>query len=76
MVTADRHDREIARPFSIRARPDGKSCTGPLTTAADGDGYTIVKLTTRGRGAPLSTHVHLARDPATRQLRVIGIDRR
>jgi len=76
MVTANRHDRELARPFSIRARSDGKSCTGPLVTATDGDGYTIVKLTTRGRGEPLSTHVHIARDPATGRYRVIGVNRR
>ena len=76
MVTANRADSEISTPFSIRARSDGRSCTGPLTTANDGDGYTIVKLTTRGRGEPLSTHVHLARDPADGQYRVIGVYRR
>jgi hypothetical protein len=76
MVTANRADQEISRPFSIRAQSNGHNCTGPLTTARGGDGYTILKLTTRGRGEPLSTHVHLARNPSTGQYRLIGVYRR
>lgn len=74
MVTANRHDQEISRPFSIRAHSNGRNCTGPITMARDGDGYTILKLTTRGRGEPLSTHVHLA--SRNGQFRVIGVYRR
>ena len=47
-----------------------------LPLATNGDGYTIVKITTRGRGATLSTHVHVARDPVTNRPRVVGIWRR
>ncbi|MDX2088399.1 MAG: hypothetical protein SFX73_11140 [Kofleriaceae bacterium] len=76
MVTANRYDQEISQPFSIRAQPNGHNCTSPLTVAPGGDRYTILKLTTRGRGKPLSTHVHLARNPTNGQFRVIGVYRK
>jgi hypothetical protein len=56
-----------------RAAPAGRTCTGPLALAADGDGYTIVRLDTTRLGVTLTMYVHLAREPSSGAPRVIGV---
>lgn len=51
---------------------DARTCSGPLTLAS-GDGYTMVRITTTGRGITAGTVVHIARDPSTQVPRIIGI---
>ena len=51
----------------------GHTCTGALTTAGDRDAYTILEVTTLRPELAGRTLVHLARDHATGELRVIGI---
>jgi hypothetical protein len=53
-------------------QPGGRACTGPIPLAAGGEGYTIVELAS-SRMPATGTFVHLARDPATRAPRVIGV---
>jgi hypothetical protein len=56
------------------ARPDasGHACSGPLNLAPR-DGYTILAVETTRPGFRMRTFVHVARDPASGGLRVIGI---
>lgn len=70
----DEHGRAIGRRHRLRARHDGRVCFGDLPLALDPDAYTIVKLVTvRGRKRLPPVWVHLARDPESARLRVIGI---
>jgi hypothetical protein len=50
-----------------------RTCTHHFTPSGAPDGYTIVELTTRRSAFAGRTLVHVARDPASRALRVIGI---
>jgi hypothetical protein len=68
----DRAGRSLGTPLSMRAGANGRTCAR-VQLAADIDGYTIVRIDTtrpRFRG---TTYVHLAREPATRRPRVVGI---
>ena len=56
----------------LAAGEGGRVCT-PMELAADGDGYTIVRIDTRRMGRTLAVYVHVARDPATGAPRVIGV---
>ena len=61
------------------ALPDerGHACVTALAPGPSHDGYLIVKLATgRGKATLPATEVHLATDPATGKMRVIGIRRR
>jgi hypothetical protein len=61
------------------ARPDatGRACVSGFEPASDHEGYTIVQLLTRrGDDTLPATEVHLARDPAIGDLRIIGLERR
>jgi len=61
-------DRVELRPGAAR------TCTAPLVLGAGDDGYTIVRIdTTRPGLAGTGTVIHLARDPISRVLRVIGL---
>jgi len=51
----------------------GHTCTGALTIASDRDAYTILEVKTLRPEVAGSTMVHLARDRASGELRVIGI---
>ncbi|MBA3501204.1 MAG: hypothetical protein M4D80_12895 [Myxococcota bacterium] len=54
----------------------GRTCAIRLPVAPDADGYTIVRIETSRQGQQLpAVFVHVARDPATRALRVIGLRR-
>ncbi len=54
----------------------GYTCAIRLPVAPDADGYTIIRIETSRRGRQLpAVFVHVARDPATRVLRVIGLRR-
>ncbi len=52
----------------------GRACVDDLPVARDGDGYTVVRITSSREIPPL--FVHLAVDSATGLQRVIGLDRR
>jgi len=56
-------------------RPDarGHACVASLPLVPEGDGYTIVRVATTRPGFSGETFVHLARDPASGSVRVIGI---
>jgi hypothetical protein len=76
-VTAyDRAGRALGGTTVLGSSAGGHACTGPLTLAAGGDGYTIVRVETTRPGRSLATLVHVARDPATGAPRVIGVWRR
>jgi hypothetical protein len=80
--------RYRARGFDYRGRPTGyraeaapdaagRACVDGVAAGADPEGYVIVSLVTRrGRRALPPTEVHLATDPASGRLRVIGVHRR
>ncbi len=57
---------------AVVAGASGVTC-GPLSLASDNEGYTIVRVDTKRTTFKGSTYVHVARDPATRSPRVIGI---
>ncbi len=70
-------DQQGRRLGTRRATADntGRSCVA-VQTAEDGHGYTIVSIATRrGSDALPLVRVHLARNPATGTLRVIGLER-
>jgi hypothetical protein len=68
------HDRAGRRTGAVGLVANaGATTCSPLQLSNDSEGYTIVRITTsrpRVRGA---TYVHVARDPATRLPRVIGV---
>ncbi|NVB80743.1 MAG: hypothetical protein HOV81_20270 [Kofleriaceae bacterium] len=68
----DRNNQRLSY-VSVPAMPSGTTCTSSATLATDGDGYTIIKVTTERPGYVHSTVVHLAKDPATGSWRVIGV---
>ncbi|MGE5180751.1 MAG: hypothetical protein ACM31C_01750 [Acidobacteriota bacterium] len=72
ITTFDAGEHPLAR---LETRPDarGHACTAALPLPAWGDGYTIARVSTSRPGFQGDTFVHLARDRATGQPRVIGI---
>ncbi len=70
--TFDRRGRQLAAS-SVFDAASSHTCTAPIAISSDADGYTIVELETRRDKGGLTAYVHLARDPQTRALRVIGI---
>jgi hypothetical protein len=71
VTTFDRAGRPLAN--AQVAASGAHTCTAPITAASDADGYTIVELATRRADYAGRTLVHVARDRASGQLRVIGI---
>jgi hypothetical protein len=71
IATFDRTGKPLATAAVAAGGP--RTCSAPIALAADGDGYTIVELTTRRGSYGGRTLVHLARDPATGEPRVIGV---
>jgi hypothetical protein len=69
----DEKGRTLADAREVAAERDGHTCTGPLALATTGEGYTIVRIETTRKGFTGTTFVHVARDPATGDPRVIGI---
>jgi hypothetical protein len=68
----DRGGRPIGRPSELRADLSGRACA-PLALAPDRDAYTIVRIDTRRGQPPGAAYVHVARDPASGEPRVIGV---
>jgi hypothetical protein len=69
-----RYDRQ-AQPLGAsdaRGEPDARVCV-PLALPAAGDGYTMVRIATTRPGFTGATVAHIARDPASKAPRVIGI---
>jgi hypothetical protein len=71
VATFDRHGQPIGS-LDVPATGD-RTCTQHLTLASAPDAYTIVELTTRRSAFAGTTLVHIARDPASGALRIIGI---
>jgi hypothetical protein len=73
VASFDRNGQPIGRIRIDAAPGGGPTCASSMKVALGGDSYTIVKITTVRRGFAGSTDVHLARDPTTGQMRVIGV---
>ena len=58
---------------STTAASGARSCTPPVTLGSGPDGYTIVEIATRRADFAGRTLIHVARDRASGELRVIGI---
>jgi hypothetical protein len=60
----------------VRASTTGRTCLPGVPPTAAADSYTIVQLFTNRRGPQLpGTRIHLARNPTSKQPRVIGLER-
>jgi hypothetical protein len=68
----DRRGAPLGSATGMTPAAAGRTCT-PLTLAGDGDGYTIVRIDTARSGGSTTIYVHLAREPVTREPRVIGL---
>jgi hypothetical protein len=63
-------------PFAAERPGAARSCVEGIPLGGGADGYTIVGLdTTRTGAAAQRVLVHLARDPASGRLRIIGVRR-
>jgi hypothetical protein len=75
--TFDRRGQALGWKAAVRPDAAGRACVAGFAPASGDEGYTIVQLRTRrGEKALPPTEVHLARDPATGDLRIIGLERR
>jgi hypothetical protein len=70
----DRHGRRLAE-HAFRPGATARSCP-PIALADAADGYTIIELAVTRSTRTRSTLVHVARDPTSREPRVIGVWRR
>jgi hypothetical protein len=68
----DRGGRALGPASQLAAAPGGRTCAA-VPLAADGEGYTIVRIETRREGRAGATYVHLAREPESGAPRVIGV---
>jgi hypothetical protein len=68
----DAGGQPIGPPRIVRASENGHAC-GRATIAVGHENYTILRVGTARPGFTGTTFVHVARDPATGALRVIGI---
>lgn len=73
VTSYDMHGASVGHPVSFGAGTNGTSCSGALPIASDREGYTIYRIDTLRSAYAGSTYVHVARDPATKAFRVIGI---
>jgi hypothetical protein len=72
----DRAGRLQAWRGSERGNDAGKTCLRDIAASGSAGGYTIVRIAlTRGKSFP-PVRVHLARDPVTKAMRVIGLRHR
>ncbi|HEU0034539.1 MAG TPA: hypothetical protein VFQ53_28140 [Kofleriaceae bacterium] len=71
----DARGRALGELAQLRPGSRARSCTGPLPIADGGDGYTMIRIATARPelASALTTIIHVARDPSSRQPRVIGI---
>jgi hypothetical protein len=65
----DRDGRRLGAPSVVAAT--GRTCV--RTELAGGDGYTVIRIATARPGIAGVTDVHVARDPTTKTMRVIGV---
>ncbi|MBZ0238043.1 MAG: hypothetical protein K8M05_37375 [Deltaproteobacteria bacterium] len=72
LTAYDADARMLATTAEHVAAASGRTCVA-LPGIAGGDGYTIVRVTTRRPTFTGATDVHLAREPGTSRLRIIGI---
>jgi hypothetical protein len=71
-ITAyDRAGRAVGSAIRVTAAPSGHTCTAHLALGRGNEQYTIWHVETAG--SPGGTFVHVARDPVTSTLRVIGL---
>jgi hypothetical protein len=70
VTSFDRRGRRIAAN-AVTATPAGRVCTMPLPLSHSTDQYTIWRIT--ATGSPGGTFVHVARNPTTSEVRVIGL---
>lgn len=68
----DRSGRTLGPRHELETRA-GHSCTGPLELSNAADGYTIVEIESQRAKSVHSVFVHVARDPISHELHVIGI---
>jgi hypothetical protein len=72
----DWEGRPLGRSHARAATPGGRLCVPPLPPGRSHEDYTMVAFETwRGDERLPPTVVHLARDPQSRRLRLIGIER-
>lgn len=72
VTTYDRRGARVGPASTAQRVASGHVCTGPLPLArTHGDQYTIWRVTSNG--SELGVLVHVARDPVTATLRVIGV---
>jgi hypothetical protein len=69
----DWQGKAISESTMTPAGAGGRTCAAGLPVASDHDGYTIYRIDTQRAHYKGTTYVHVARDPATHALRVIGI---
>jgi hypothetical protein len=69
------HDRAGRRTgfLGLAANAGATNCSPLQLSRSDSEGYTIVRIATKRPRVRGATYVHLARDPATRLPRVIGV---
>jgi hypothetical protein len=72
IATVDHDGRELGPAAAFPAASGGRTCT-PLQLATRDGNYTIVRIRTHRPDREGETDVHIARDPASHALRVIGI---
>ena len=73
LTSYDLDGREIGAMTVTAAEPTSRVCTGAIRLAHGGSQYTILRIRTKDRAG--DTFVHLARDPSTKALRMIGLYR-
>jgi hypothetical protein len=73
VISRDRAGQQLGEVVAD-AHVNGSTCLATLPLAADHDeDYTILEIITTRPGATLTQYVHVARDPATGEPRVIGV---
>jgi hypothetical protein len=72
LTTVDRNGRAVARG-GLPATANGTMCVPIVLADAAPDAYTIVEIETIRPGFSRKMYIHVARDPATTVVRVIGI---
>jgi len=71
----DRDGRAVGPRVELAGASDGHACTAQLPLAPHGhdDGYTIFRIASTRPGFSGETFVHVAREPSSAALRVIGL---
>ena len=71
--TRDFDAREFGTHSVAPADASGRTCTPPFSLSSSRDGYTIVEIETSRPNFSGRTIVHIAREPTSAALRIIGI---